>query len=401
MALPLQRRLKVAIMGIRGIPAAHGGFESFTERLAPFLAELGWHVTVYCQEDGPGDLSTSQLGEVHRVHIPSGQDTPVASMRFDWACIRHVCSQDHRPDVVLILGYNTAAFAARLRLAGLPTVINMDGIEWSRAKWGRAAKAWLYFNERMGCWLGNHLLADHPAIARHLATRVRADKITTIPYGGDVSAGGEGTETSSAPLQTLRLQPRAFVTVIARAEPENSILEIVQAFSSKPRGIKLVVLGNYEPEHSAFHAQVLAAASAEVVFPGAIYDAQMVQALRVHSLLYVHGHQVGGTNPSLLEAMGAGNAVLAHDNPFNRWVVGEGARYFSDSATCADMLDTLLTASVDLDRMGALNRERVSKVFDWQAVLFAYASLLQDVARQASHIELAAKANSFWSQHTI
>ncbi len=401
MPLSHNRSPRLAIMGIRGLPAAHGGFESFAERLAPFLVQQGWHVTVYCQEDGQGDITGSQWGQVHRVHIPSGHDTPVASIRFDWACIRHVCAQAQRPDVVLVLGYNTAAFALRLRLAGLPTVINMDGIEWSRAKWGRAAKAWLYFNERMGCWLGHHLVADHPVIARHLATRVKAAKITTIPYGGDVPDGAPAHIPPVTALRALNLQPRAFVTVIARAEPENSILEIVQAFSSRPRGIKLVVLGNYQPELSAFHAKVKASASGEVVFPGAIYDSGVVQALRVHSLFYVHGHQVGGTNPSLLEAMGAGNAVLAHDNPFNRWVVGQGALYFSDRTTCAAALETMLSGQVDLARMRALNLARVKKVFDWQAVLCAYASLLQGVAHPATDTELAAKANPFWSQLTL
>ena len=109
--------MHVAILGIRGVPAAHGGFESFAERLAPFLVQAGWKVTVYCQEDGQGPVTRSRWGEVHRVHIPSGEDTPVASMRFDRACLQHVAQ--HRPDVVLLLGYNTAAFTWRLRLAGV------------------------------------------------------------------------------------------------------------------------------------------------------------------------------------------------------------------------------------------------------------------------------------------
>jgi glycosyltransferase involved in cell wall biosynthesis len=382
---------RVAIMGIRGVPAAHGGFESFAERLAPFLAQQGCEVTVYCQEDGEGSVSTSLWGAVHRVHIPSGADTPVASMRFDWHCISHALK--HRPDVVLILGYNTAAFAARLRLAGIPTVINMDGIEYSRAKWGPLAKAWLYFNERMGCWLGHDLVADHPVIASHLATRVSARKITTIPYGADVLPVAD-----AAPLASLNLSPQSFATVIARAEPENSILEIVQAFSAQRRGVKLVVLGNYQPAQVPFHAQVMAAASDEVLFPGAIYDAAVVQALRTHGLFYVHGHQVGGTNPSLLEAMGAGNAVLAHDNPFNRWVVGPGALYFRDHQSCLTAIDRLLNQPAEVTQMGHDNRQRVGQVFVWRQVLTAYASLLSAVACQ-TRAPRWLKDNSIWKHH--
>lgn len=383
--------LRIAIMGIRGVPAAHGGFESFAERLAPFLAQQGCEVTVYCQEDGHGPVSKSLWGEVHRVHIPSGEDTPVASMRFDWDCISHAVKS--RPDVVLILGYNTAVFAARLRLAGIPTVINMDGIEYSRAKWGALAKAWLYFNERMGCWLGNDLVADHPVIAAHLATRVSARKITTIPYGAEVLPVAD-----AAPLAHLNLRPQGFATLIARAEPENSILEIVQAFSAKRRGIKLVVLGNYQPNQVPFHAQVMAAASDEVLFPGAIYDAAVVQALRTHGLFYVHGHQVGGTNPSLLEAMGAGNAVLAHDNPFNRWVAATGALYFRDHTSCVAAMDQLLSQPATLEQMGMDNRQRVGQVFVWRQVLTAYSDLLSAVACQTKAPQWL-KDHSIWKHH--
>lgn len=381
--------LRVAIMGIRGLPAAHGGFESFAERLAPFLAGRDCHVSVYCQEEGHKPLHTSRWGEVERVHIAVGDDTPVASMRFDWRCIAHAVQQ--RPDVVLILGYNTAAFAFRLRLAGIPTVINMDGIEWSRAKWGPLAKAWLYFNERMGCWLGHRLVADHPMIAQHLATRVSARKVTTIPYGAD-----QLDEVSDQPLQALGLSPRGFITLIARAEPENSILEIVQAFSSRRRGVKLVVLGNYLPADVAFHAAVVSAASDEVVFPGAIYDQDVVGALRCHGLFYVHGHQVGGTNPSLLEAMGAGNAVLAHDNPFNRWVLGSGGLYFRSVADCAEAITQLLDDQVMVGEMQAANRQRVLDVFVWHQVLSAYASLLQAAASRGSDVHLD---NPIWKPH--
>jgi glycosyltransferase involved in cell wall biosynthesis len=385
------RPLHVAIMGIRGVPAAHGGFESFAERLAPFLASQGFTVTVYCQEDGLGPITRSHWGEVHRVHIPSGQDTPVASMRFDWRCISHAASQ--RPDVALVLGYNTAIFTARLRAAGIPTVINMDGIEYSRRKWSPAARAWLFLNERMGCWLGHHLVADHPVIATHLATRVSRRKITTIPYGGDVLE-----EADSTPLSALGLRSREFVTVIARPEPENSILEIVQAFSAKRRRIRMVVLGNFQPAECAFHAEVMAAASQEVLFPGAIYDARVVRALRTHCLFYVHGHQVGGTNPSLLEAMGAGNAVLAHDNPFNRWVVGAGARYFEGRAGCETALNEMLSSGTQLDRMRQMNRQRVASVFDWKNVLQAYASLLRAAGRHQFASQTTQK-HAHWERH--
>ena len=358
---------RVAIMGIRGVPAAHGGFETFAARLAPWLAERGWDVTVYCQEDAACETHESRWKGVRRVHIGVGPDTAVNSMKFDWACISHALQPGERPPLVLTLGYNTASFGVRLRAAGIANVINMDGIEWSRRKWSAPARAWLYLNDWAGCLTGSHLIADHPEIARHLASRVPRRKISVIPYGTDLVAHAD-----AAPLAPLGLAPGRFLTVIARPEPENSVLEIVRAFSARPRGVKLAVLGRFKPDEVPYHAKVLAAAGPEVVFPGPIYDADVLHALRLHGLAYLHGHQAGGTNPSLLEAMGAGNAVVAHDNRFNRWVAGEGALYFADEAGCERAVSALLADSARRARMGQANRERADTRFNWPLVLAQY-----------------------------
>ncbi|HEY1089773.1 MAG TPA: DUF1972 domain-containing protein [Burkholderiaceae bacterium] len=361
-------RPTLRILGTRGVPAAHGGFETFAEYLSLYLVERGWRVIVYCQEQGAAPLLEDSWRGVERVRISVPGDGPKSTIHFDWLATRHAAAHG---DLCLTLGYNTAIFCALLRLRGVPNVINMDGIEWSRAKWGPLAKTWFWLNERAGCWLGNHLVADHPEIKRHLATRVRADKITTIAYGAD-----QLRDLDDAPVRALGLEPGAYLTVIARAEPENSLLEVVQGFSTQRRGVKLAVLGNYS-ETNAYHAQVKAAASDEVVFLGAIYDKTVVQALRAHCLAYVHGHQVGGTNPSLVEALGAGNAVIAHDNRFNRWVAGEGARFFRTSAEFSALLSELLADAGKNEQMCLASRARFEAEFRWERILGAYETLLR------------------------
>lgn len=360
-------RPHLRILGIRGIPASHGGFETFAEHLAPYLVQQGWKVTVYCQEVGDGPVWEDEWHGVHRVHIPCGADTPVRSMLFDWRSIRHAA---RTKDLCLTLGYNTASFCAWLRLKGVPNAINMDGIEWKRAKWGAMAKAWFWLNERFGCWMGNHLIADHPEIKKHLATRVSADKITVIPYGADVIPAAP-----TEPVAALGLEPGRYFTLIARPEPENSVLEIVQGFSARRRGARLVVLGKYH-EDQPYHQQVKAAASDEVVFTGAIYDKGVVGALRFHSIAYLHGHQVGGTNPSLLEAMGAGNAVIAHGNGFNRWVAGEEAHYFQNAQEVDRVIAQALDDPDSLAAMRAASADRVRREFTWNRILGAYSTLL-------------------------
>lgn len=362
---------ELRILGTRGIPAAHGGFETFAEHLALYLAGRGWKVTVYCQENGRGLIFEDVWNGIRRVRIPVATSGSAGTIIFDWISTLHAAREK---GLILTLGYNTAVFCAWYRLKGIGNVINMDGIEWRRQKWGVVAKTWFWLNDWAGCLLGNRLIADHPEIESHLASRVSHEKITMIPYGSDRL--GKADESV---LAAYNLEAGKYAIVIARAEPENSILEIVRAWSGKTRGLRLVVLGNYDMGH-AYQRSVKEAASNEIFFPGAIYDRSTVNALRFFARLYIHGHQVGGTNPSLVEALGAGNAVLAHDNPFNRWVAGDGAAYFQDETTCGTLLDLLLRDDMKLSIMRIASKGRHAERFTWEKVLHEYEAMLQQVA---------------------
>ena len=347
-------RRRVSILGIRGIPARHGGFETFAEGLALYLSRAGWEVTVYCQIE-PGERVGVTVWEgIRLVHLAGNLPGALGTILFDLRSTWHACGH---AGLVLTLGYNTAFLLFLLRLRGVANLINMDGLEWKRSKYGLAARTWLYLNERIACWLGDHLVADHPAIADHLATRVRRNKITTIAYGAEAVPVADPRL-----LADLGLAPGAYALVIARPEPENSIREIVAAYSARRRGMPLVVLGRYETSQ-AYHRAVKAAASDEVRFPGAIYDKAVVQALRRHCCIYIHGHQVGGTNPSLIEALGAGNPVLAHDNCFNRWVAGPEAAFFSQVEDCAAAFDRLLADDALRAAMGHASQARQAELF--------------------------------------
>ncbi|MGJ3442400.1 DUF1972 domain-containing protein [Pseudomonas sp. Je.1.5.c] len=360
--------MNLVVLGIRGVPAAHGGFETFAEKLSLHLISRGWTVTVYCQEDGDGEIYESYWEGVRRIHIPVARKGAAGTIVFDWRATWHALRQ---PGLILTLGYNTAVFNVLQRIKGQPNVINMDGIEWRRDKWGLVAKTWFWLNERVGCWVGSHLVADHPKIKEHLATRVREAKITMIPYGGD-----EVLQADVSRLIPYGVEPQGFSVIIARPEPENSLLEMVRAFSLKERQHKLVVLGNFAPNENAFHRQVMEAASDEVLFVGAIYESSIVQSLRFYSRFYLHGHRVGGTNPSLVEALGASCAVIAHDNHFNRWVAGPEAHYFSDESSCAQLFDQLLDDEQAVERMRSASRAKFQERFTWPQVLQSYEALL-------------------------
>jgi glycosyltransferase involved in cell wall biosynthesis len=359
------------ILGIRGVPAAHGGFESFAERFAPFMVRNGWKVTVYCQGSNTGKRYEDTWEGCRRVHIPVGGDGPLATIDFD---IKSTIEAVREKGILLTLGYNTGFLSVYARIRGRFNLINMDGIEWRRAKYSKLQQAYLWLNEKLATASGNVLIADHPEIARHHSAHASPGKIEMIPYGGDLIDSAD-----EELLKTYGLERDHFLTVIARPEPENSLLEIVQAFSRRPRGVKLVVLGKYDREHT-YQSSVLNAASDEVLFPGAIYDKQALSALRFYSLAYVHGHQVGGTNPSLVEALGAGNAIIAHDNPFNRWVAGDAGCYFANTDECEARIMELIGDTPRRDEMKRHSRQRWTKAFTWEKILGDYKASIEKYA---------------------
>ncbi len=353
-------------MGTRGIPGAHGGFETFAEHLSLFLVARGWRVAVYCQIDG-GAVSRRQWIDdwkgVERINIAVTTKGPLGTLDFDWRCIRDAMSRD---SVCLVLGYNSAVFLPFLRWKKRRILTNMDGLEWRRQKWSRPVRGWFWVNEWIAAWVSHKLVADHPAIADHLASRRSRNGIVMIPYGG------VPIEAADPALLAVRdLVADRYLTSIARIEPENNILEIVQAFSRRVRGAKLAVLGTMH-EGNAYHRAVKAAAGPEVSFLGPIYDQDALRCLRFHARAYVHGHSAGGTNPSLVEALWAGNAVIAHDNGFNRWTAGAAQFYFKDVAGC----DAAISSILDNDKLVVparlAARARARQAFAWPDVLAAY-----------------------------
>lgn len=361
-------RPTVRILGTHGIPAAYGGFETAAEHIAIHLRDRGWRVIVYCQGEGAEPIREDVWNGIERVTIYVSRDGWLGTSAFDWVSIRHAL---RFRDPCLTFGYNTAIFNVLQRTCNIPNVINMDGIEWSRDRWGRFRQAILYTNERIACIIGNQLIADHPCIEEYLLSKAPSRKITTITYGAHA--------VTSAPTATplrLGLSPGRYLTLICRPIPENSILELVRGFSTKTRHHQLVVLGDYTPDHDPYHRAVLDAASEEVIFPGALYDPVEVTSLRYHSLGYLHGHTVGGTNPSLVEALAAGNPVIAHDNRYNRWVAQDSALYFRTAEEANRHITELLDSPILREKLSHAARSRHRDEFTWEHIGSQYEALL-------------------------
>ena len=363
---------KVFLVGVRGIPNRYGGFERLVEVLAPHLAARGHDVTVFCEGAAEQGWHSDTWEGVHRRFVPVSASGARGTLQYDWRSFGEI----PRGSVALIFGYGTALFQMRLRARGVPHAVNMDGIEWQRQKWSGNARRWLRFNEWIAVRLSDLLIADHPEIQRYLRESLGATS-EMIAYGVDRSSTA-GATLPAHPL-LAQLAGRPYFLVIARPEPENQVHLLLEAYRRAGSGVDMLVVGNFDAND---YGRGLQRDYPDARFAGPVYDLPVLDVLRRDARLYLHGHSVGGTNPSLIEAMAAGALVAAHDNPFNRWVLGESGGLFFRSA---DDLAALMAAPLEPAQRAQVIQaaERTCEErYLWPQILGAYESVVdQLVAR--------------------
>jgi glycosyltransferase involved in cell wall biosynthesis len=358
------RRLR--ILGSRGIPAAYGGFETSAEQIAVYLTARGWQVTVYCQAPAGTRRHEDVWNGIKRVHIAERTTGSLGSLMFDLESTVHAI---RARELVYTLGYNTAIFFLLYRLSGVRNIVNTDGFEWMRTKWPTPVRWWLRLNQWLAAKLASHVVADHPEMRRYLSRLTALDRISMLTYSAPFIR-----ESVDGILAQYGLPEDNFCLVVARPDPDNSPLEIVLACSRRRRNRKLVMLGNLIKGYP-YHDRVLASASDEIIFAGAIHDHKIVSTLRLKADFYIHGHQRGGVNPSLVEAMSAGTPCIAYDNVFNRWTAGDAAVYFKTIDELDQRIDTLSNDMTLRERLSAAGRRRHAEEFTEERVLPQYEQL--------------------------
>lgn len=367
-------RMKLAILGTRGIPAAYGGFETFAEQLAVRLAQRGHQVTVYAEADQAGLPDTWYQG-VRIRHIYRPHWGAASIIWYDCCCLSDA---RHEHDLLYMLGYGAAWACWWARSVwGQKVWLNVDGLEWSRSKWGGLARTYLRVMEWVSSWAPTRVLADAQAIAdRYRCLYPNGVPCSFIPYGAPLVYADTESESSDV-LARFGLEARRYVLVVARPEPENHLLEIVEGHAHSVCDWPLIIVGDVKPINS-YQKRLLVRASHRVRFIGGVYDLQELADLRLHAACHVHGHSVGGTNPSLLEALACGNVVIAHDNPFNREVARDAALYFQSADQLVDSLNSVQAWSPDA-RQVVSDRARaiVAQHYTWDHITSAYEALMQ------------------------
>ncbi|MDF1837058.1 MAG: DUF1972 domain-containing protein [Planctomycetota bacterium] len=363
-----KRPMRIAILGSRGIPARYGGFETFAEEIALRLSAQGAEVTVFCEATKGG--RSMRLGRVRLEYVRVPGRGPLGRMLYE---VGSLFRARKGYDVVYMLGYGSSFACWIPRLFGRRVWINMDGLEWRRSKWGWFARTWLKAMEGIACKAAHRLVFDNQALADEVQTRRNPSaSISVLAYGAPLVVKAPSVE----PLRALGLEAGRYHLMVCRFEPENHVLEIVRAAANRTGGAPLIVVSNTS-QNNAWQKRVMAQACPLVRFLGPVYDPEVLRSLRFHSQLYLHGHSVGGTNPSLLEAMGCGNYILAHDNPFNREVLESMGRYFVDEEDLGQQLHAAEQAPERQRRMiGDGARDRAMNHYSWDRVAKGYHELL-------------------------
>jgi glycosyltransferase involved in cell wall biosynthesis len=346
---------KIGIIGTRGIPNQYGGFEQFTQFFSEFLVQKGYTVVVYCSSSH--NYKEKTWNGVNLVHINDPESTIGTAGQFiyDLHSILHARNQNF--DVIFQLGYTSSSIWGFLFPKTAKLITNMDGLEWKRSKYNRMVQKFLQKAEKWAVKQSDILIADSVGIQNYLFKKY-AIKAHFIPYGSAVIS-----EKKPTFIDQYSLKPGEYHLLIARLEPENNIEMCIQGFESyteKP----LVVIGNCHTKYGKYLAKKY---HGKVHFLGAIYDFETLNQLRLHCDLYFHGHSVGGTNPSLLEAMACSCAIVAHDNQFNRGVLAEDAVYFTSSEDVANYLINPISSEKKIQHIQH-NLEKIETTYSFETI---------------------------------
>lgn len=360
------------MIGTRGVPARYGGFETAIEEVGRRLADRGHRVLVYSRNP---DASTP-LPRFYRgmrvIELPAMRRRSLETLSHTGASIAHLLPRVH-PDVAFVFNAANSPFLPALRAARIPVATHVDGLEWKRGKWGPTGQRYYRAAEAAAVRFSDALIADARGIADYYDQEFSAPT-ELIAYGAPQ------VPTRTDRLPELGLEAGGYHLVVARFEIENHVDVIVDGYTRSSARRPLVVVGSapYSDEHTR---RIESLADARVRLLGGIWDQELLDQLYAGALIYHHGHSVGGTNPSLLRAIGAGTAVDAFDVPFNREVLGDAGRYWSDADDVA-----ALVASAEADpaahlERGGLSLER-ARLYDWDEVADRYEALARRLAAQ-------------------
>jgi glycosyltransferase involved in cell wall biosynthesis len=366
--------LRIAILGTRGIPGSYGGFETFAEEFGSELAARGHDVTVYGRTSYvPRGLRTHR--GVRLVRLPAIPQKHAETLSHTLLSALHAALRSY--DVVYVCNSANAPICYIPWLRRQPTVLNVDGLEWRRSKWGRLARSYYRFAARLAARMPIEVVTDARVIQDYYRDQLGRETKCFV-YGTTLWDRNSLADR----LGTFGLEPDRFLLYVSRMEPENNALMVVEAFRRVETDMPLVMVGD-APYAREYVERVKSAADARVHFPGYVFGDDY-HALGANAYLYIQATEVGGTHPALVEAMGHRNAVVAHDVPEHREVVGDAGRYFAyrDTHDLTAQLADLVGNPRAVEEYRRRAGDRVVERYGWAAVTSEYLTYFDELVHR-------------------
>lgn len=355
---------KVAIIGSVGVPASYGGFETLVENIIGDNCPIGIEYTIFCSAQAYGDRLESYKG-ARLIYIPLKANGCQSILYDGVSLMKSIRSYD----VVVVLGVSGGLFFPLFRLlSSARIIVNIDGLEWRRAKWGWLARKILYYSEAVAVRFSDVVVADNQGVVDYVSERYRRDS-KLIAYGADHVFRYVTDSRKSEILSKYNLSPQAYAITLCRIEPENNCEMILKAFARLD--LRLIFIGNWGKCDYGKRLKIVYANHPNITIIDAIYDLDVLYVLRSNSRCYIHGHSAGGTNPSLVEAMYCGCNIIAYNVIYNRETTENKAIYFRDEQELVEMLRGEASLIDNADRM----YEVATRRYTWSIIAKQYESL--------------------------
>lgn len=365
-------KLKIAILGTRGIPNYYGGFEHISEYVSAGLVKKGHSVTVYNSHNHPYKADTWNGVNIVHCYDPEYLVGTAGQFAYDFNCLMD--ARKRKFDVVLLMGYTSSSVWGHLYPPNSVIITNMDGLEWKRSKYSKPVQKFLKYAEKLAVKHSQYYISDSRVIRSYLKDKYEVDS-RYIPYGADLFSEQEREQVDKS--EVLK---EDYFLLMARMEPENNIETILEGFNNSSSKKSFMVLGDTGNRFGKFITHKFKNDD-RIQFKGSNFDNSVVRALQNNSYLYFHGHSVGGTNPSLLEAMASEALIAAHNNPFNKSVLNSDAFYFDNATEVRHLVENVQRKDIERE-MVKNNLHKIQNQFSWEVVINDYEDFIMECYRE-------------------
>jgi glycosyltransferase involved in cell wall biosynthesis len=367
----LSNFMRIAMIGIKAIPANFGGFETAVDEISRGLVRRGQDVVVY-NRSGMSTQAGGDYEGVRLVNLPTLRSKNLSTIAHAFLSTLHVLF--HPVDVVHYFTTGSTIFAPLPKFMGMKTVCSVDGTDWQRSKWGIFARWYLRLSERLAVWFCDGLVADSREVERYYQQRYGISSCF-ITYGMRESRH-EGCQW----LQRFGLKSREYVLFVGRLVPENNVHHLIRAFECAGTDKKLVIVGD-DPWEKEYVRALKSTRDPRVVFTGGVYG-EGYEQLQRNAYLFVLPDEVGGTHPALVEAMGFGNCVLVNDTPSNLEVVGDAGFPYRGTEGAQDLcrrLQFLLENPETVSQYRSKAKQRARANYSWDDVINDHSKLYRKI----------------------